>query len=86
MPAPRPGSRRGRPTDVARIGLGVAVRAGAPRPDIGTSDALKAALLKAHSIAAIPASAASAELLRVFDRLGIGEAMKAKTKAVAAAG
>jgi molybdate transport system substrate-binding protein len=74
------------PVDVARVGYGVAVRAGAPKPDVSTPDALRAALLKAQSITFYPESAAGNYVMRTFERLAILQAMKAKLKAVAGPG
>ena len=74
------------PVDVARVGYGVAVRAGAPKPDVSTPDALRAALLKAQSITFYPQSAAGNYVMRTFERLGILPAMQAKLKAVAGPG
>ena len=52
-------------------------------PTSRTPDALKKTLLAAPSIAFVPASAAGAYVTKVFERLGIAEEMKAKTKAQA---
>lgn len=72
-----PGSR----IEIAHVGLGVAVRAGAPRPDIGTADAFRQALLAARSVAYLPGSASGAQITRIFERLGIAGEMKMKIKA-----
>jgi molybdate transport system substrate-binding protein len=69
----------GTQTDVTRSAVGFCVKAGAPRPDISTADALKHALLNARSIGYSdgPSGAYIAELLR---RLGIADVTKSKTK------
>lgn len=72
----------GNVTDIARVGFGVAVRKGAPKPDISSPEAFKGALLAAKSITyGNPASgsASGAYFVKVLDRLGIAGEMKSKT-------
>jgi molybdate transport system substrate-binding protein len=72
----RPGTR----TDLGKVGGGIAVRKGAPRPAIGTPDELKRALLSAKEIyhADPKIATAGAYFLQVADRLGIGEEVRKK--------
>jgi molybdate transport system substrate-binding protein len=65
--------------DLAKSGIGVAVRMGAPKPDIRTSDGLKKALLSAKFIG--HSSGPSGQILPViFQRMGIADAIKGKLK------
>ena len=69
---------------VDRAVLGLAVRTGAPKPDITSPDALTKTLLSARSIASIPASATGARIKDVYDQLGILDAVISKTIALPA--
>jgi molybdate transport system substrate-binding protein len=70
-----PGSR----VDLAKSGVGVAVRAGAPKPDISSGDALKRALLAAKSIA-YSSGPSGVYMEGLFRRLGIADEIKPKLK------
>ncbi len=70
-------------SDLARVGVGVMVKAGAPRPDISTVDAFKQALLAAKSVSYIdPASGGSSGIYvaKLLERLGIADQLKPKLK------
>jgi molybdate transport system substrate-binding protein len=67
---------------LARSVIGMAVRAGAPRPDIGSVEALKRTLLEAKSIAySVSVSGVYLET-ELFPRLGIADPLKAKSQRI----
>lgn len=66
-------------TAIAHSGIGVEVRAGAPKPDISSVDAFKGALLKAKSIVYLKQEGTSGAYLHgLFERLGIADAIRSK--------
>src|SRR5579872_2044091 len=68
---------------LAGSGVAIAVKAGAPKPDISTPEALKQTLLKTQSIAYSEPSAGGASgvyFAKLLERMGIAEEMKPKTK------
>ena len=68
---------------LAGSGVAIAVKAGAPKPDISTPEALKQTLLKAKSIAYSEPSAGGASgvyFAKLLERMGIADQMQAKTK------
>ncbi len=70
----------GTQTAFARSGVGVAVRAGAPKPDIGAPEALKRTLLAATSITFARDGATRASLEKMFERLGIAGELAPKLR------
>jgi molybdate transport system substrate-binding protein len=73
---------RGSRVDLVRSSIGMAVRAGAPKPDISTVEALIRTLLEAKSIA-YSASASGVYLsTKLFPRLGIADQIKGKSQRI----
>jgi molybdate transport system substrate-binding protein len=66
-------------TPIARCGIGLGVRAGAPKPDIATADALKRSLLAAKSVTFAQDGASRVYILEMFEKFGIADRMKPKT-------
>jgi molybdate transport system substrate-binding protein len=69
-------------TDIARSGVGIAVRKGAPKPDISTPEALKRTLLNAKSVAYAEAGASGTYFMSLLQKFGIADEMKAKNQLV----
>jgi molybdate transport system substrate-binding protein len=70
------GSRR----DLARSAIGIAVKAGAPKPDIRTADSFKQALLAARSIAFSRSGASGIHFANLISQLGIADAVARKAR------
>ena len=65
--------------DLMKSGIGVAVKRGAPKPDISTVEAFKQTLLKAKSITYLKEGASTIHLRKVFDQFGLTDALLPKT-------
>src|ERR1700687_3819412 len=72
--------------DLARTGIGIAVRKGAPRPDVSSAEALRRALIAAKTVGyAAPSggSITAAHIMSVFERLGIAAEVAPKARPAA---
>jgi molybdate transport system substrate-binding protein len=67
--------------DLARSGIGIAVRAGAPKPDVSSGEAVKRAVLAAKSVV-YSTGPSGIYLAALFERMGIASQVKAKLKQV----
>lgn len=73
-------------TVLGRTGYGAAVRKGAAKPDITTTEALKRTLLNSKSVAVTAEGVSGAYVLGVIKRLGIVEEMKTRLRPIAGGG
>jgi molybdate transport system substrate-binding protein len=66
---------------LAQCGIGIAVRAGAPKPDVSSPEAFKQAMLAAKTVG-YSTGPSGVYLAGLFEKMGIGDAVKAKTRQV----
>ncbi len=72
--------------DIARVGIGVWVRPGAPKPDISSVEAFKRMLIEAKSISYTKEGGAGVYMAGLIERLGLADIMKPKTTLLAGGG
>lgn len=70
-------------TEVARVGLGLMIRSGAPKPDVSTVEAFRKTLVGAKSITYVTTGASGVAFLATIEKMGIADAIKAKAKPAA---
>jgi molybdate transport system substrate-binding protein len=70
--------------ELVKSPIGMSVKAGAPKPDISSADAVKRALLAAKSIAYSDSASGVYVSTEMFQKLGIAEAMKDKARKIPA--
>jgi molybdate transport system substrate-binding protein len=70
---------KGTALDLASSGVGIAVRAGLPKPDVTTPEAIKQTLLRSKSIGYVKEGASSPAIVNMLNSLGISEDVQRKT-------
>ena len=70
-------------TEVARVGLGLMIRAGAAKPDVADAEAFRKTLLGAKSITYVPTGASGIAFASTIEKMGIAGAIKAKARLAA---
>ncbi len=68
--------------DIAKSEVGIAVKAGAPKPDLATAESARAALLTCKSIAYSKSGASGIFFAALIERLGIADAVNAKATVI----
>jgi molybdate transport system substrate-binding protein len=74
----------GSQVDLTKSPIGIAVKSGAPKPDISSAEAVKRALLAAKTVAYSDSASGSYVSTDMFEKLGVADAMKDKTRKIPA--